>query len=146
MTETQSESECANPLFLKWVGEWYSDACKRSAKTQFTLQKAYTSLQRYPLRIDNPQDAVQLQGIGQAIANRLAKKLARWQKENGITPASHQHDGGRQEPSAECEQEAVVRGENGTRVGGASDDARDVQAAQQRTTGSARIYVPRYRT
>ncbi|KAJ1735995.1 Crossover junction endonuclease mus81 [Coemansia sp. Benny D160-2] len=147
MNETQNEPECANPLFLKWVGEWYSDACKRNTKTQFTLQKAYTSLQRYPLRIDNPQDAVQLQGIGQTIADRLAKKLARWQKENGITPASHQHDGGgRQEPSAECEQEAVVGGANATRVGGARDGARDVQATQQRTTGSARIYVPRYRT
>ncbi|KAJ2660623.1 Crossover junction endonuclease mus81 [Coemansia sp. RSA 1200] len=147
MTETQSEPECANPLFLKWVGEWYSDACKRNTKTQFTLHKAYTSLQRYPLRIDNPQDAVQLQGIGQAIADRLAKKLARWQKENGITPASpnHYRDGGRQESSAECEQE-VVAGVNGTGGDEARADARDLQAAQQRTTGSARIYVPRYRT
>ncbi|KAJ2853130.1 Crossover junction endonuclease mus81, partial [Coemansia erecta] len=122
MSDNENEQECANPLFLKWVGEWYNDACKRNTKTQYTLKKAHTSLQQHPLRIENPQDTVRLQGIGQTIADRLAKKLARWQKDNGIA-------------SAEPESELADASD-----GGARDD---VAARGQR---APRIYVPRYRT
>ncbi|KAJ1898692.1 Crossover junction endonuclease mus81 [Coemansia sp. IMI 209127] len=122
MSDNENEQECANPLFLKWVGEWYNDACKRNTKTQYTLKKAHTSLQQHPLRIENPQDAVKLQGIGQTIADRLAKKLARWQKDNGITPA-------------EPESELADASDSGVR-----------DAVTARGLRAPRIYVPRYRT
>ncbi|KAJ1667877.1 Crossover junction endonuclease mus81 [Coemansia sp. RSA 1813] len=126
MSDNENEQECANPLFLKWVREWYHDACKRNTQTQFTLKKALTSLQRYPLRLENPQDAVQLQGIGQTIADRLAKKLARWQKDNGIAPP---------EQPQEPESEPVGASDCGTR-----------DASATRGQRAPRIYVPRYRT
>ncbi|KAI9506344.1 hypothetical protein BX070DRAFT_187571 [Coemansia spiralis] len=115
---SESEIECANPLFLKWVNEWYQDACRRNAKTQFTLKKALKSLQRYPLRIENAQEAMQLEGIGQGIADRLAKKLASWQKENGIVVPQQQ------------EEQTEGTGNN-------------VANPKRRTP---RMYVPRYRT
>ncbi|KAJ2556361.1 Crossover junction endonuclease mus81 [Coemansia sp. RSA 1933] len=131
MPDNESVQECANPLFLKWVGEWYSDACKRNTKTQFTLKKALTSLQQHPVRLENPHDAVKLQGIGQTIADRLAKKLAQWQRDNGLAPAEQQQQ--QQEPESEL-------AEAGDSV------ARGAPATATRGQRAPRIYVPRYRS
>ncbi|KAI9467928.1 Crossover junction endonuclease mus81 [Coemansia sp. RSA 989] len=113
----EKESECANPLFLKWITQWYEEARASNNKSQYTLKKALTSLQRYPLPIANPQDTTQLQGIGQGIANKLAKKLAGWRKENGIA-----------EPAAES----------------TARSAREAPASSSRA--KPRLYVPRYRS
>ncbi|KAJ2776914.1 Crossover junction endonuclease mus81, partial [Coemansia interrupta] len=118
----QPEPECANPLFLKWVGEWLDDATKRNSKMQYTLKKAHTSLQRYPLPLDNAQDAVQLQGIGQTIADRLAKKLTAWRRENNIP----------EPPSI---------------TASAGDPASETSRLQRSNSGtSTRVYIPRYRS
>ncbi|PIA17124.1 ERCC4-domain-containing protein [Coemansia reversa NRRL 1564] len=124
---TEEENSSANPLFLKWVSEWYEDARKRNTKTQYTLKKACNSLQLYPLCIENPQDAIQLQGIGQGIADRLAKKLAAWRKEQGISDP----------------QDGASRSTNnsGTNTISTVSSAGSVQ--KQRAN---RIYVPRYRS
>ncbi|KAJ2734295.1 Crossover junction endonuclease mus81 [Coemansia sp. BCRC 34962] len=82
------------------------------------FKKAYTSLQRYPLRMEDPREALQLQGIGQVIVDRLAKKLAAWRQENGIPnppPAS--------QPATEA-----------------------TQASSRGLQRPSRIYVPRYRS
>ncbi|KAJ2314076.1 Crossover junction endonuclease mus81 [Coemansia sp. RSA 2705] len=118
---SEPAAECANPLFLQWVTEWYEEARKRNAKTQYTLKKACTSLERYPLRIEHAQDAVQLQGIGQGIAERLGKKLASWRKAQGIA-----------EP-----------------VRAASAEPRATSSGEPAAGGRARApraYVPRYRS
>ncbi|KAJ2021438.1 Crossover junction endonuclease mus81 [Coemansia sp. S680] len=115
---SQDGQECANPLFLQWVGEWHDEAASRNAKTQYMFKKAYTSLQRYPLRMEDPREALQLQGIGQVIVERLTKKLAAWRQENGIpNPPPSQ-------PGTETTQAS--------------------QSTQRQTT--SRIYVPRYRS
>ncbi|KAJ2846336.1 Crossover junction endonuclease mus81 [Coemansia brasiliensis] len=119
---TEEESECANPLFLKWINQWYEEARASNNKTQYTLKKALTSLQRYPLPIANPQDTTQLQGIGQGIANKLAKKLASWRKENGIA-----------EPAAEST----------IAPGNASVEASTSSSSRPK---AQRLYVPRYRS
>ncbi|KAJ2798111.1 Crossover junction endonuclease mus81 [Coemansia guatemalensis] len=124
---TEDESSSANPLFLKWVSEWYEDARKRNAKTQYTLKKACTSLERYPLCIENPQDAIQLQGIGQGIADRLAKKLASWRKEQGIPDP----------------QDNATGTANHT---GASTISATSSAGAGQKQRAARVYVPRYRS
>ncbi|KAJ1999756.1 Crossover junction endonuclease mus81 [Coemansia thaxteri] len=121
----QGEQECANPLFLEWVNEWYDEACTRNARTQYTLKKAVASLQRYPLRMEDPQEALQLQGIGQGIVDRLAKRLAAWRQENGIPDP---------QPS-----QAVL----GTEGSGDNSGERGTQS--QRNL-APRIYVPRYRS
>ncbi|KAJ2415996.1 Crossover junction endonuclease mus81 [Coemansia sp. RSA 2530] len=115
---SQDAPECANPLFLQWVGEWHEEAVSRNAKTQYMFKKAYTSLQRYPLRMEDPREALQLQGIGQAIVDRLTKKLAAWRQENGIPnpPPPTQ-------PATE-----------------------PTQASSQGLQKASRIYVPRYRS
>ncbi|KAJ2158822.1 Crossover junction endonuclease mus81 [Coemansia sp. RSA 552] len=115
---SEEEQSCPNPLFYQWVGEWYEQAHKSGAKTQYTLKKAHTSLQRYPLCIDNPQDTVQLQGIGQGIADRLAKKLTAWRKENNIP-----------EPLPTSAPAAEPSGQS-----------------SQRPPKPSRLYVPRYRS
>ncbi|KAJ2744602.1 Crossover junction endonuclease mus81 [Coemansia sp. BCRC 34301] len=119
----QDGHECANPLFLKWVGEWYDEACARNTRTQHVLKKAYTSLQRYPLRMEDPREALQLQGIGQVIVERLAKRLAAWRQENGIP---------------DLPQQAQTAG------GGESTQASQSARSQRQT--APRIYVPRYRS
>ncbi|KAJ1797991.1 Crossover junction endonuclease mus81, partial [Coemansia sp. RSA 2599] len=120
----QEEPECANPLFLAWVGEWYDEACKRNSKTQYTLKKAYNSLQRYPLRIQNAQETVQLQGIGQGIADRLAKRLSAWRKENNITEPSEAPAGSEQ----------------------AREPLRSRNNSANNNGGAGRLYIPRYRS
>ncbi|KAJ1760558.1 Crossover junction endonuclease mus81, partial [Coemansia sp. RSA 1752] len=115
------EPECANPLFFKWVSEWYEVARASNAKTQHTLKKACVSLQRYPLLLENAQDAVQLQGIGPGIADRLVKKLASWRKEQGIA-----------EPAAVVSEAAS-----------GSANPETSTSARQKTQ---RLYVPRYRS
>ncbi|KAJ2357132.1 Crossover junction endonuclease mus81 [Coemansia sp. RSA 2618] len=124
---TDEEPECANPLFLKWITEWYEEARARNAKTQYTLKKACTSLQRYPLRIENAQDTVQLQGIGQGIADRLAKKLAGWRKDQGIA-----------EPPAAT----AALSPSGSADASTSADA----SKSTRQKSGPRLYVPRYRS
>ncbi|KAJ2833247.1 Crossover junction endonuclease mus81 [Coemansia erecta] len=115
------EPECANPLFFKWVSEWYEVARASNAKTQHTLKKACVSLQRYPLLLENAQDAVQLQGIGPGIADRLVKKLASWRKEQGIA-----------EPAAVVSEAAS-----------GSANPETSTSTRQKTQ---RLYVPRYRS
>ncbi|KAJ1964969.1 Crossover junction endonuclease mus81 [Dipsacomyces acuminosporus] len=124
--DASPEQECANPLFLRWITEWYEEACRRNAKTQYTLKKAQASLKKYPLCIEDPRDAMQLQGIGQGIADRLAKKLSTWRKEQGI-------------PDPQANQPAALGDGNGSQEGASATNA----AQTQRKT---RIYIPRYRT
>ncbi|KAJ2721296.1 Crossover junction endonuclease mus81 [Coemansia sp. Benny D115] len=121
-------AECANPLFLKWIGEWYDEACKRNAKTQYTLRKAHQSLKLYPLPIDNPKDTVQLQGIGQGIAGRLEKRLAQWRKENNIP-----------EPASAADA-------NETAGAAQPEDANATAAAAAAKRQASRLYVPKYRS
>ncbi|KAJ2857266.1 Crossover junction endonuclease mus81 [Coemansia erecta] len=117
----QGEPECANPLFLKWVGEWYDEACRCNSKAQYSLKKAYSSLQRYPLPIENAQEAVQLQGIGQGIADKLAKRLSAWRKENNIPEPN--------EPSATSEPTNI-----------------SLRTRNNSANGASRLYIPRYRS
>ncbi|KAJ2330293.1 Crossover junction endonuclease mus81, partial [Coemansia sp. RSA 2681] len=121
----QGGQECANPLFLKWIGEWYDEACARNTRMQHVLKKAYTSLQRYPLRMEDPREALQLQGIGQVIVERLTKKLAAWRQENGI-PAPQQ------QPQ--------------TQTAGGAESTQASQGARRQRQTAPRIYVPRYRS
>ncbi|KAJ2784829.1 Crossover junction endonuclease mus81 [Coemansia javaensis] len=120
-SSSSGETACANPLFLEWVGEWYAEACARNAQTQHTLKKALDSLRRYPVRLETAQDAMQLQGIGQGIADRLAKRLDAWRRENGIVVAAAP---------------AAARGSRDNSSGEATAATRQ----------APRIYVPRYRS
>ncbi|KAJ2763359.1 Crossover junction endonuclease mus81, partial [Coemansia nantahalensis] len=119
MADDGDGEACANPLFLKWVGEWLAEARRRNAQGQHALKRAYESLQRHPDRIERAQDAMKLPGIGQGTADRLAKRLASWQRENGIAVA---------EPAPAAAAAAVEAGATG------------------RGAQSNRLYVPRYRS
>ncbi|KAJ1728760.1 Crossover junction endonuclease mus81 [Coemansia biformis] len=121
------DEACANPLFLRWVGEWYAEARRRNTHGHYALKKAHESLQRHPLRIENAQDTVQLPGIGQGTADRLAKKLASWRCEHGIVVDSPN-------PAAPP----------GSAAGSGGGTSRGAQPA--RGTQLTRIYVPRYRS
>uniref|UniRef100_A0A8C9WVV6 Crossover junction endonuclease MUS81 n=1 Tax=Sander lucioperca TaxID=283035 RepID=A0A8C9WVV6_SANLU len=74
---------CPNPLFLKWLTELRDEAKEKGLKIQYTYQKAISSLNKYPLPLQNAKEAKILQNFGDGICKILDQKLQRYLKENG---------------------------------------------------------------
>lgn len=79
-----SESECANPLLLEWVGEWLETARARNTKGVTVYRKAYDSLKACPLPFNHPSEAKQLHGFGDKLCERLTEKMRAYCKDNGL--------------------------------------------------------------
>uniref|UniRef100_A0A8C9WYU8 Crossover junction endonuclease MUS81 n=1 Tax=Sander lucioperca TaxID=283035 RepID=A0A8C9WYU8_SANLU len=78
---------CPNPLFLKWLTELRDEAKEKGLKIQYTYQKAISSLNKYPLPLQNAKEAKILQNFGDGICKILDQKLQRYLKENGTKAA-----------------------------------------------------------
>uniref|UniRef100_A0A671VGG4 Crossover junction endonuclease MUS81 n=1 Tax=Sparus aurata TaxID=8175 RepID=A0A671VGG4_SPAAU len=74
---------CPNPLFLKWLTELRDEAKEKGLKIQYTYQKAISSLNKYPLPLQNAKEAKILQNFGDGICKILDDKLQRYLRENG---------------------------------------------------------------
>uniref|UniRef100_A0A3B5AXK4 Crossover junction endonuclease MUS81 n=1 Tax=Stegastes partitus TaxID=144197 RepID=A0A3B5AXK4_9TELE len=74
---------CPNPLFLRWLTELRDEAREKGLKTQYTYQKALSSLNKYPLPLRNAKEAKILQNFGDGICKILDEKLQRYHQENG---------------------------------------------------------------
>ncbi|XP_028262525.1 structure-specific endonuclease subunit MUS81 [Parambassis ranga] len=74
---------CPNPLFLKWLTELRDEAKEKGLKIQYTYQKAISSLNKYPLPLQNAKEAKILQNFGDGICKLLDEKLQRYYRENG---------------------------------------------------------------
>uniref|UniRef100_A0A4W6C866 Crossover junction endonuclease MUS81 n=1 Tax=Lates calcarifer TaxID=8187 RepID=A0A4W6C866_LATCA len=74
---------CPNPLFLKWLTELRDEAREKGLKIQYVYQKAISSLNKYPLPLQNAKEAKILQNFGDGICKILDEKLQRHLRENG---------------------------------------------------------------
>ncbi|CAG8973296.1 hypothetical protein HYALB_00000058 [Hymenoscyphus albidus] len=80
----RNDTECANPLWLSWVKEWYEKESERGIKAVTTYKKAYDSLRACPLRFEHPSQVIQLTGFGPKLCDRLTEKLRKYCEEEGI--------------------------------------------------------------
>ncbi|KAM8747763.1 crossover junction endonuclease MUS81 [Acanthopagrus schlegelii] len=80
---------CPNPLFLKWLTELRDEAKEKGLKTQYTYQKAISSLNKYPLPLQNAKEAKILQNFGDGICKILDDKLQRYLRDNGEDAPIH---------------------------------------------------------
>ncbi|XP_044038846.1 crossover junction endonuclease MUS81 [Siniperca chuatsi] len=80
---------CPNPLFLKWLTELRDQAREKGLKIQYTYQKAISSLNKYPLPLQNAKEAKILQNFGDGICKILDEKLQRYYRENGPDAPIH---------------------------------------------------------
>ncbi|XP_071767404.2 structure-specific endonuclease subunit MUS81 [Centroberyx gerrardi] len=80
---------CPNPLFLQWLTELRDQARERGLKTQHVYQKAISSLNKYPLPLQNAREAKILQNFGDGICKILDEKLQRHYRENGPDAPIH---------------------------------------------------------
>ncbi|KAK2900069.1 crossover junction endonuclease MUS81 isoform X1 [Channa argus] len=80
---------CPNPLFLKWLTELRDEAREKGLKIQYTYQKAISSLNKYPLPLQNAKEAKILQNFGDGICKILDEKLQQYYRENGQNAPIH---------------------------------------------------------
>ena len=94
-------SDCPNPLLLEWLKEWWDQARERNSKgaTMYarasfsfdtsianchSYKKAYQSMKACPLKFDHPKEAIQLNGLGPKLCDRLTDKLKAHCAANGL--------------------------------------------------------------
>ncbi|KAI3376160.1 hypothetical protein L3Q82_016685, partial [Scortum barcoo] len=80
---------CPNPLFLRWLTELRDEAREKGLKTQYSYQKAISSLSKYPLPLQNAKEAKILQNFGDGICKLLDEKLQQYYRENGSDTPIH---------------------------------------------------------
>ncbi|XP_068443998.1 crossover junction endonuclease MUS81 [Clinocottus analis] len=80
---------CPNPLFIEWLTELRDQAKEKGLKIQYTYQKAISSLNKYPLPLQNAKEAKILQNFGDGICKILDAKLQRYRRENGLDAYIH---------------------------------------------------------
>ncbi|CAK6973340.1 crossover junction endonuclease MUS81 [Scomber scombrus] len=78
-----------NPLFLQWLTELRDQAKDKGLKIQYTYQKAISSLNKYPLPLQNAKEAKILQNFGDGICKILDEKLQRYYREKGSNAPIH---------------------------------------------------------
>ncbi|CAK7213838.1 Crossover junction endonuclease mus81 [Sporothrix bragantina] len=76
--------ECANPLFLGWVKEWWDLAKERNTKGVLAYRNAYESLKACPIRFDHPDQLMALKGFGAKTCSRLLERLTQHCAANGL--------------------------------------------------------------
>ncbi|CAK7199231.1 Crossover junction endonuclease mus81 [Sporothrix eucalyptigena] len=76
--------ECANPLFLSWVKEWWDQAKERNTKGVLAYRNAYESLRACPIRFDHPDQLMALKGFGAKTCSRLLDRLTKHCDANGL--------------------------------------------------------------
>ncbi|KAJ0423753.1 ERCC4 domain-containing protein [Aspergillus carlsbadensis] len=79
-----SDDTCANPLLLGWIKEWLDQAREHNSKGFTVYKKAYESMKACPLVFRHPSEALQLNGLGPKLCQRLTDKLKDYCAENGL--------------------------------------------------------------
>ncbi|KAF3764962.1 hypothetical protein M406DRAFT_62007 [Cryphonectria parasitica EP155] len=83
------DAECANPLLLSWVKDWYDTAKERNTKGVTTYRQAFNSLKACPIAFDHPSQLQQLKGFGPKLCERLTVLLQKHCNENGLPMPEH---------------------------------------------------------
>jgi crossover junction endonuclease MUS81 len=76
--------DCANPLLLQWVKEFWDEAKARSYKSASNYGRAFRSLQACPIAFDHPSQCKQLKHFGPKLCEDLSKKLKEHCDANGL--------------------------------------------------------------
>ncbi|KIH87155.1 crossover junction endonuclease MUS81 [Sporothrix brasiliensis 5110] len=76
--------ECANPLFLSWVKEWWDQAKERNTKGVIAYRNAHESLRACPIRFEHPDQLLALRGFGAKMCSRLLERLTQHCAANGL--------------------------------------------------------------
>ncbi|XP_008286978.1 crossover junction endonuclease MUS81 isoform X2 [Stegastes partitus] len=129
---------CPNPLFLRWLTELRDEAREKGLKTQYTYQKALSSLNKYPLPLRNAKEAKILQNFGDGICKILDEKLQRYHQENGAD-AQIQSVSSAAPPAGRADNNSVAPSRKNSAGDGGKDRAPDGKKKR-------REYVPQKRS
>ncbi|KAM3857350.1 crossover junction endonuclease MUS81, partial [Diretmus argenteus] len=139
-----------NPLFLQWLTELRDQARERGLKTQHVYQKAISSLQKYPLPLQNAREAKILQNFGDGICRTLDEKLQRYYKEKGPDAPIHAlpegaPSSGRPENNLAPSRKKNVAGDAGKERGGGGGRRNKREYVPQRRSGGYAVLLTLYR-
>ncbi|XP_034412714.1 crossover junction endonuclease MUS81 isoform X2 [Cyclopterus lumpus] len=134
---------CPNPLFVEWLTELRDEAREKGLKIQYTYQKAISSLNKYPLPLQNAKEAKILQNFGDGICKILDGKLRRYRRENGLNASIHSLPeavppaGGRDNNSLAPSRKKNAAGDQGKEKGGGGKRKKRDYVPQKRSGGYA---------
>ncbi|KAJ4949196.1 hypothetical protein JOQ06_020714 [Pogonophryne albipinna] len=134
---------CPNPLFLQWLTELRDAAKEKGLKLQYVYQKAISSLNKYPLPLQNAKEAKILQSFGDGICKILDQKLQRYLRENGPDAPIHSlpegaPPAGRQDNnSLDPPRKKNAAGDQGKNKGGGGGRKKREYVPQRRSGGYA---------
>nr|XP_033962358.1 crossover junction endonuclease MUS81 isoform X3 [Pseudochaenichthys georgianus] len=140
---------CPNPLFLQWLTELRDAAKEKGLKLQYVYQKAISSLNKYPLPLQNAKEAKILQSFGDGICKILDQKLQRYLRENGPDAPIHSlpegvPPAGRQDNnSLDLPRKKNAAGDQGKNKGGGARKKREY--VPQRRSGGHAVLLTLYR-
>lgn len=86
-----------NPLFEKWLTEWYDEAISKGSNTQYCFSKALASLKRYPLPLPSGRSCKMLDGFGDRLCSMLDRKLTEHRRQVGPNVGSEKKERARQQ-------------------------------------------------
>lgn len=129
------DEECANPLLLSWVKEWYDTARERNSKGATVYKNAYASLKACPIAFQHPSELQKLKGFGPKLCERLTVELQTYCDENGL-------------PMPEHPMKTKKRKGQGKALNGIDDDDDDDDASlpPAKKPRKLKAYVPAYRS
>ncbi len=78
------DEDCANPLLVGWIREWWDTARERSSKGALTYKHAYDSLRACPITFTHPAQLQQLKGFGPKLTHRLTEQLKKHCEQNDL--------------------------------------------------------------
>jgi len=122
-----SDEDCANPLLLGWVKEWWATARERNSKGATTYKHAYDSLKACPITFSHPSELQQLRGFGPKLCERLTELLKKHCEANCLPMPKRSGPKRSLDPNQEA--------------GDASDAARPAKKPKK-----VKAYVPAYRS
>ncbi|XP_067436210.1 crossover junction endonuclease MUS81 [Thunnus thynnus] len=134
---------CPNPLFLQWLTELRDEAKEKGLKIQYTYQKAISSLNKYPLPLQNAKEAKILQNFGDGICKILDEKLQRYYRERGPNAPIHTLPEGAPPPgrpdnnSLAPSRKKNAAGDQGKEKGGGGKKKKREYVPQKRSGGYA---------
>ncbi|KAG0123275.1 hypothetical protein HOY82DRAFT_619471 [Tuber indicum] len=79
-----ADDECANPLLLGFLKDWYDTARQQNSKRVTTYRNAYEAMRVCPIPFQHPSEAIQLKGLGPVLCERLTQALRIHCEANGL--------------------------------------------------------------
>ena len=78
--------DCPNRLFLSYLQVWRDEAKQKESKAYHTYNKAFKTLSKYPLPLQNGKEAMILENFGNKICSMLDAKLEKESQAKGLSP------------------------------------------------------------